>query len=235
MTLYGKVEAGKIAKSRIFAHALQTVPSIIFGKVDQSKGGGSAGTPRKIPNLEKRSREYLTVAEVNKLVQAAKGVGRHGFRDGLIILMTYRHAFRVGEVIDLKWDQLDLDAGKLHVNRLKNGESSVHFLEGDEIRALRKLKRDSPVSPFVFTSERLGPLSSNAIHKIVARAGIEAGLTVSAHPHALRHGKGYHLASEGIDTRSIQSYLGHKNIQHTVVYTKLSPNRFKGFGKDVTF
>jgi len=133
----------------------------------------------------------------------------------------------------LKWDQLDLDRARLHVNRLKNGDPSVHYLEGDEIRALRKLRRDYADSQFVFTSERQGPLSPNAVHKIVDRAGIEAGLQLSVHPHMLRHGKGYQLASEGVDTRAIQAYMGHKNIQHTVLYTQLNPKRFKGFGKDV--
>jgi type 1 fimbriae regulatory protein FimE len=195
---------------------------------------GGTGPPPKTRNIEKRSREYLTIGEVNQLIEAAKSLGRHGARDALLILMTYRHAFRVSEVIDLKWDQVDLDHAKLHVNRLKNGEPSVHFLEGDEIRALRKLKRSSdPESAFVFCSERLGPLSSNAVHKIVSRAGKEAELELSVHPHMLRHGKGYQLASAGIDTRAIQAYLGHKNIQHTVLYTTLNPRRFKGFGKDV--
>jgi type 1 fimbriae regulatory protein FimB/type 1 fimbriae regulatory protein FimE len=147
--------------------------------------------------------------------------------------MTYRHALRVGEVVDLKWDQVDLNSAKVHVNRLKNGDPSVHFLEGDEIRALRKLRRAYADSAFVFCSERQGPLSSNAVHKIVVRAGTEAGLELSVHPHMLRHGKGFQLASKGIDTRAIQAYLGHKNIQHTVVYTKLDAARFKGFGKDI--
>ena len=147
--------------------------------------------------------------------------------------MTYRHALRVGEVIDLKWEQLDLKRGRFHVTRLKNGDPSVHYLEGDEIRALRQLQRDYEDSEFVFPSERQGPLTSNAVHKMVARAGIEAGLSLSVHPHMLRHGKGYQLANNGEDTRSIQAYMGHKNIQHTVLYTKLDPRRFKGFGKDI--
>jgi integrase len=147
----------------------------------------------------------------------------------------YRHALRVSELADLKWDQVDLNRGRLHVNRLKNGEPSVHYLEGDEIRALRKLRRDYASSEFVFVSERQGPLSANAIHKLVARAGREAALELSVHPHMLRHGKGFQLASEGIDTRAIQAYMGHKNIQHTVLYTQLNPKRFRGFGKDVQF
>jgi len=192
-----------------------------------------AGPPAKLPNLAKRSREYLTVSEVNKLIKTAKRLGRHGERDGLMILVMYRHALRVSELVDLRWDQMDLNRARVHVNRLKNGDPSVHYLEGDEIRALRKLRRDYPVTDFVFESERQGPLTSNAVHKMVARAGVEAELELSVHPHMLRHGKGYQLASEGVDTRAIQAYMGHKNIQHTVLYTQLNPKRFKGFGKDV--
>lgn len=188
--------------------------------------------PAKLPNLEKRSREYLTVSEVNKLIKTAKSLGRHGERDSLMILVLYRHALRVGELVDLHWDQIDLNRGRMHINRLKNGDPSVHYLEGDEIRALRKLRREYPATDFVFESERQGPLTSNAVHKMVARAGVEAELELSVHPHMLRHGKGYQLASEGVDTRAIQAYMGHKNIQHTVLYTQLNSKRFKGFGKD---
>ncbi|MEZ4536972.1 MAG: tyrosine-type recombinase/integrase [Cyanobacteriota/Melainabacteria group bacterium] len=210
-------------------------PSFSGKSQKKAKPRSSTGIPPvKRPNREKRSREYLTAQEVKLLVDSAKSVGRHGSRDALLILIAYRHALRVGEVIDLKWDQLDLVQAKLHVNRLKNGDNSVHFLEGDEIRALRRLRRNYPESAFVFCSERQGPLSANAVHKIVARAGKLAGLELSVHPHMLRHGKGYQLANNGADTRSIQAYMGHKNIQHTVVYTKLDPSRFKGFGKDIT-
>jgi len=188
--------------------------------------------PVKRRNIEKRSREYLTPTEVKLLIEAARTIGRYGNRDSLLILMAYRHAFRVGEIVDLKWDQVDLDNARLHVNRLKNGDSSVHFLEGDELRALRKLRRQYE-SAFVFCSERNGPLTTNAVHKLVAKVGVAAGLEFPAHPHMLRHAKGYQLASKGIDTRAIQAYFGHKNIQHTVTYTKLDPSRFKGFGKDL--
>ncbi len=191
------------------------------------------GPPPRRPNADKRAREYLTPAEVKDMIDAAKTVGRHGLRDALLILIAYRHALRVGELIDLKWEQFDLDAGKLHVNRLKNGDSSVHYLEGDEIRALRKLRREYERSSFVFASERQGPLSINAVHKIVVRSGEVAGLEIPVHTHMLRHGKGFQLASQGVDTRAIQAYFGHKNIQHTVRYTQLDAHRFKGFGKDV--
>lgn len=191
------------------------------------------GPPTKPKNSERRPREYLTATEVKSMVDAAKAAGRNGQRDALLILMMYRHALRAGEAIDLVWSQVNLNSGKLHVNRLKNGDPSVHYLEGDEIRALRKLERQYPGSEFVFSSERLGPMSPNTVYKIVARAGELAKIKMPVHPHMLRHGKGFQLAGTGTDTRAIQAYMGHKNIQHTVLYTKLDPSRFKGFGKDI--
>lgn len=191
------------------------------------------GPPIKKPNKDKRSREYLSISEVNRVIKAAKAVGRHGERDSLMVLVGYRHALRVTELVELRWDQFNLNRARMHVNRLKNGEPSVHYLEGDEIRALRKLRRDYPSEEFVFLSERQGPLTSSGFYKVIARAGREAGLELSVHPHMLRHGKGFQLADEGVDTRAIQSYMGHKNMQRTVLYTQLNPKRFKfRFGKD---
>ena len=157
------------------------VPRQSFSVKSESNG---KTPPVRQKNLDKRSREYVTPNEVRAMRDAAKTVGRHGLRDSLIILMAYRHALRVTEVVDLRWDQIDFDGGKLHVNRLKNGDSSVHFLEGDEVRALRKLRRTYAESSFVFCSERKGPLTSNAVHKIVARSGQLAGLEFPVHPHA---------------------------------------------------
>ncbi|QDU53857.1 tyrosine-type recombinase/integrase [Aeoliella mucimassa] len=99
-------------------------------------------------------------------------------------------------------------------------------------RALRRLKRDYPDSPYLFTTERQGPLTDSAVRKIVTRAGEVAKFAFPIHPHMLRHSTGYKLANDGHDTRAIQQYLGHKNIQHTVRYTQLSAARFKDFWKD---
>ena len=165
--------------------------------------------PLKPRNADVRSREYLTSKEATKLRDAAKEIGRDGFRDWLLIMMMYRHGLRVGEAVNLKWDQVDLHTAKLHVNRLKNGDASVHFIEGDELRALRKLQRDYPDSPFLFCSERDGPLSPRTVHAIVARAGAKAGIKFPVHPHQLRHARGFRLAQDGADTRAIQAYLGH--------------------------
>lgn len=188
--------------------------------------------PRKPRNAERRSREFLTPVEVERLAEAAQSVGRHGHRDATMILIAYRHALRVSELTALRWDQVDLAQGLLHVRRRKNGNPSTHPLHGPELRALRRLQRDYPTSPYIFTGERKGPLTDSTVRKMVARAGIAAGLEFPVHPHMLRHAAGYKLANDGQDTRAIQHYLGHKNISHTVRYTELSPERFKNFWQD---
>lgn len=188
--------------------------------------------PRRVPNADRRSREFLTHAEVESITKGAEKMGRHGFRDGTIIQIAYRHALRVSELVSLRWDQVDLTQGLMHVKRLKNGNASTHPLHGPEIRSLRRLQRDYPNSPYIFTGERKGPLTASTVRKMVARAGEAAGLKFPIHPHMLRHAAGYKLANDGQDTRAIQHYLGHKNICHTVVYTNLSPERFKDFWQD---
>jgi type 1 fimbriae regulatory protein FimB/type 1 fimbriae regulatory protein FimE len=120
----------------------------------------------------------------------------------------------------------------LHVRRLKHGVSSVHPLHGPELRALRKLQQANSGLAYVFLSERGSPLSDRTIRHIILRAGIDAQLPFPVHPHMLRHACGFYLANKGVDTRSIQQYLGHRNIQHTVRYTELAPQRFRDFWDD---
>jgi integrase len=147
-----------------------------------------------------------------------------------MILVAYRHGLRASELVDLRWEQVDFAAGALHVRRVKLGTPSTHPVLGDELRALRRLRREQqPKSPFVFTSERGAPFSTAGFARMIERAGWEAKLAFKAHPHMLRHACGYALANKGHDTRALQAYLGHRNIQHTVRYTELSPTRFKDF------
>ncbi len=187
---------------------------------------------RRPPNAELRSREYLTPNEVEALMAAARKVGRHGHRDATLILLAYRHGLRVSELISLQWDMVDLEQGRLHVTRSKNGSASVHPLRGPELRALRRLQREYPSSPYLFTTERKSPLTASTVRHIVKRAGKLADILFPCHPHMLRHACGYKLANDGHDTRAIQHYLGHKNISHTVRYTELSADRFNGFWSD---
>ena len=185
--------------------------------------------PGRRPNDAYRKREHLTEAEVAKLQAAAKK-NRWGDRDAAMILVAYRHGLRASELVDLLWNQIDFDAGNLHVRRIKKGTPSTQPIRGDELRALRKLQREQePKSAFVFVSERGSPFTTAGFARLVERAGQAAGLGLKAHPHMLRHACGFALANKGHDTRSLQAYLGHKNIQHTVRYTELSPERFKDF------
>jgi len=146
--------------------------------------------------------------------------------------LAYRHGLRVSELVSLRWDQVDLPQGLLHVARLKRGLSSVHPLRGPELRALRRLQRAYPETAYLFVSERKAPLTTDAVRKIVGRAGRQAGIPFPVHPHMLRHATGYKLANDGQDTRAIQQYLGHRNIQHTTRYTELASDRFKDFWHD---
>jgi type 1 fimbriae regulatory protein FimB/type 1 fimbriae regulatory protein FimE len=185
--------------------------------------------PRRGRNGDLRTREYLTETEVERLMAAARR-NRWGHRDATMILVAYRHGLRAAELVDIRWDQVDFKTATLHVRRVKQGTPATHPVLGVELRALRRLQREQePRSAFVFTSERDAPFTTAGFARMVERAGIEAKLAFKIHPHMLRHACGYALANRGHDTRALQAYLGHKNIQHTVRYTELSPTRFKDF------
>ena len=201
----------------------QQIPTAVNGKV---------APPRRRPNRDSRTREYLTPTEVAALLEATRVSGRHGHRDRTLLLLMYRHGLRLGEAVALRWEQIDLKAGLLCVQRLKNGVEVTHPLRRPELSALRQLGRDWPDGPYLFVSERGGPMTTSNVRKLVARLGIAAQLAFPVHPHMLRHACGYKLANDGHDTRSLQHYLGHKNIMHTVRYTEMAPGRFKGFWRD---
>jgi integrase len=93
---------------------------------------GKVTPPRRVANRERRSREHLTPQEVDRLIKAASRIGRYGHRDATLILLAYRHGFRVSELVALRWDQVDFDQGLLYVSRLKNGVSSTHPLRGPD-------------------------------------------------------------------------------------------------------
>jgi len=200
--------------------------------VQPENSAKSPAPPRRKTNRELRAREYLTVEEVKQLREGARTTGRNGFRDALIVSVMFRHGLRVTEAVGLTRDQIHFENGTIYIQRAKNGTPATHYLDGEEIRQLRRLFRETPPSRFVFCSERGGPLSERAVHNIVQRAGEVAELPFTTHPHMLRHAKGYQLAQKGIDTRTIQGFLGHRDIKSTVVYTELDPSRYAGLESD---
>ncbi|CAM2070237.1 Tyrosine-type recombinase/integrase [Sulfidibacter corallicola] len=189
-------------------------------------------TLKRPTNAAVRDREYLTPDEVERLMKAARSIGRHGHRDATMILVAFRHGLRLSELVELKWSQVLLNEARLSVVRKKGGISGVHPLYGVEIRALRRVMRDYPETTFVFVTERKGPLTASTFQKLVKRAGEKADIGIPIHPHMLRHSCGFKLANEGVDTRAIQIYLGHRDIKHTMRYTELASNRFANFWTD---
>jgi integrase len=181
--------------------------------------------PRRRPNSELRPREHLTEREVEKLIAAAKD-NRHGHRDATMILIAFRHGLRASELCGLQWTDVEFETATLHIRRAKGGTTTTHPLLGEELRALRALKREAK-SPFIFVSERGAPFTVAGLQKLVERAGNVAKIGFKVHPHMLRHSTGFVLANKGTDTRTLQGYLGHRSIQSTVRYTELAPGRFK--------
>ena len=178
-------------------------------------------------NEDVRVREYLTEQEVSRLQEAAKK-NRHGFRDSLMIQLMFRHGLRVSELVDMQWSQVDFENARVYIKRVKGSESGVHPIQGDELRQLRKLFRESAgKSPWLFVSNRKTPITKSSVQKMVEKAGKDAGLGNYVHAHQLRHACGYYMANKYSDTRLIQDWLGHRNIQNTVVYTKLSAKKFE--------
>jgi len=177
-------------------------------------------------NSAYRVREYLTEAEIEKLLTAA-GKSRNPNRDRLLVLLAYRHALRVSELVDLRLDQIDLRAATIHVRRAKNGTPGIHGLQGDELRLIRTVIRENGQDcRFLFISERGAPLSIDGAQKLIERLGPIAGLP-RLHAHMLRHSAGYALAGRGVDTRTLQAFMGHRSIANTVIYTAVADKRLR--------
>jgi type 1 fimbriae regulatory protein FimB/type 1 fimbriae regulatory protein FimE len=185
-------------------------------------------------NHEVRTREYLLPDEIERMVAALRQAkGRMVKRDVLLILLGSNHGLRVSELASLLWSDVQLDAGLIHIKRLKRGTPSTHPLAGVETRELRAWRREQPKdTPYVFTSLRGGQMSRFTINRVIADAGRAAGLGFPCHVHMLRHAAGYYWANQGKNARDIQLWLGHKNIQRIVRYCELAPNRLADFRRD---
>jgi type 1 fimbriae regulatory protein FimB/type 1 fimbriae regulatory protein FimE len=146
----------------------------------------------------------------------------------LLVLLAYRHALRVSELVDLRADQFDLKTAQVHIKRAKNGIPSIHGLQGDELRLIRQLIRENgEQSRFLFLSERGAPLSIDGAQKLIERLGEAAGFKFPIHAHMLRHSAGYALAGRGVDTRTLQVFMGHRSISNTTVYTAIADKRIR--------
>ncbi|WP_337050026.1 tyrosine-type DNA invertase [Serratia fonticola] len=177
-------------------------------------------------------RKYLTLTEIQSLLDSTL-LTAHPKRNYCLIYMSFIHGLRVSEVSRLRISDLDLNEGILQVRRIKNGFSTIHPLLPDEIGIIKAWLRireqsENAASDWLFLSKKGNPLSRQRIYAIIRELSEQARLSISAHPHMLRHACGFALADRGIDTRLIQDYLGHRNIRHTVRYTASNAQRFSG-------
>jgi type 1 fimbriae regulatory protein FimB/type 1 fimbriae regulatory protein FimE len=218
--IFGRVAEPNVRKTAALRLVCDEAPLRIFGRVP----------PRKPKNTERRKREHLTEVEVEALAKAAGDCGRYGHRDRTMVMVCFCHGLRVSELVSLEWDQVNLDEALLTVHRAKKGRPSEHPIPGEELRALRRLKRERrPGSPFVFMTERGGPMTDRAFRLLFSRAGEKAELPFPVHPHNLRHAAGYKLVNDRQPIRAIQQYLGHRRIASTERYTEIDSRQFKEF------
>ncbi|EHJ8505925.1 tyrosine-type recombinase/integrase [Salmonella enterica subsp. diarizonae serovar 47:k:z53:[z84]] len=175
-------------------------------------------------------RKFITHSEWLLFFHAIDGA-KNEVRDKTMLQMTYIHGLRVSELITLKISDVNITESCIYIRRLKNGLSTVHPLQKETILLLKKwlaLRRDiikEPSENSLFLSNQGHELSRQYVYKMCKKYSHD--MNINIHPHMLRHGCGYALANQGLDTRLIQDYLGHKNIHHTVLYTASNVARFK--------
>ena len=162
--------------------------------------------------------KFLTLDETKRLfgVIADK-------RDKAIFLIAYRHGLRASEIGLLKESDIDFKKLRLMLHRLKGSLSGEHPLQADEARTLKAhLKSRVIDSPFLFPSRRGLPISRSMLDVLMKRYGEDAELPPDKrHFHVLKHSIATHLLDAGAELRFLQDWLGHANIQNTVIYTAL--------------
>lgn len=188
----------------------------------------------RIDNDKKRGRKHITAAELETICQTIKDCSRHPVRDELMTRMTFTHGLRVGELVALQWQHVNLKNRQLKVNRLKNGIPATHpIISKREIMLLNQLHKASgkPKTGYLFNTERNTAVSVNGFQRMFGTYS-ERALGVKWNAHALRHGCGTDLVDQNLHLHTIKDYMGHRNIQNTQIYLHESAKRFNGIQFD---
>jgi integrase len=176
-----------------------------------------------------RPREFLTEPEVLSLLKACKET-RYALRNQALIWTTYAHALRPSEGCNLQWGQIMFDSSQIAIPRLKNGRDCLHPLWDREIRLLKKLKKErNGNSQYCFLTERGDVMSVKAFQNLLEKVGKIAGIPFKAHPHMLRHSLPTKLSNEGVNTATLQAFVGHVSIGNTARYIHQASGAFQGF------
>ena len=179
---------------------------------------------------ERPKRDFLTLTELEQLLNVAKK-GRHGVRDDCIILIMVRHALRVSELCRMRVSDIDLETGRIFIARLKNSLSTEQPLAGDEKRVLRAWLRDREEKKIyvkeLFVNQQFSPLGRKSLFVYFGGLGLKANHTIKVTPHILRHTTCFLLANKGLDARTLQDFMEHRNPSKTARYTRVASKRFE--------
>ena len=192
------------------------------------KSGRNVESDKETVNFHEKEKDFITEAELEELVKAAKN-SRHRWRDTALLRVMFWHGLRVSEVCNLRQSDLDFKSGQIFVRRIKGGLSTHQPMLGDELRSLNRYLKERADSalPWVFITERGEQFTRFGANYLLRAISERSTLQFHVHPHMLRHGCGYALANRGRDTRLIQDYLGHRDIKHTARYTRTASVRFE--------
>ena len=163
--------------------------------------------------------------EAHRLIEAAGLRGRHPFRDKFLVGLIYRHCMRSSEAVNLRWSEIDLAAGILHIASVRGGDADrTHRLADDELRGLHRL-REQATGAHVFETSRGIPLTVEALQSIVRMAGKLANLDVRSFPDMLRRSAAFALAHDGVEERLVQAFLGQRDVRRATPDSAIQPEQ----------
>lgn len=170
-----------------------------------------------IPNMkgQKRLPEILSKKEIENMVLVTKN-----YVHRLIIEIIYSAGFRVSELVNLQWEDIDFDRNIIHIKMAKGSKDRIVMLSPKIKKQLKRLELEK--EGFVFKTVREGKYTIRSIEMIIKNASEKAGIKKKVSPHTLRHSFATHLLERGTDIRYIRDLLGHSDISTTLIYTKVS-------------